>query len=240
MHARVEDLLAHRDGRTGERRVGGSLVTRLPGKDMIGMSARAVPHFFLVGDILADHGRIGRQRLLRVDDGRQLLVLDFDQGCAIVGGVAVGRQHHGDLLILKADFLIRQHGLHIAGNGRHPMQVDRLQIIRRQHRDDPRRRQRLALVDRVDARMRVGTAHDRAEQHSRQFDVIDIQALAANEARILLAQQRAAHTLKFLRAFAEFRGVAHASILRWSSPSQAAAGAAASFLAADCTAFTMF
>ncbi len=209
MHARVQDLLAHCHGGIAERGVGCRLVTGFPGEDVIRMRARAVADLLLVGDVLADDRRIGRHRLLRVDNRRQLLVIDLDQRCTVGRGIAVSGQHHRHFLHLKADLLVGQHRLDVAAERGHPVQVDRFQVIGRQHRHHAGRSKRLALVDRLDAGVRIGAAHDGAEQHARQLDVVDVTALAANEASILLAQQRGAHALQFLFAFLEFGLVAH-------------------------------
>ena len=53
-------------------------------------------------------------RLLRVDDGRQLLVVHLHQRGAVGGGVAVGGQHHRHLLHLEVHLLVGQHRLHVA------------------------------------------------------------------------------------------------------------------------------
>ena len=211
MHSRVQDLLAHRDLRALERGIGGGLVAGLPGEDVIRMGARAVADFFLVGDVLADDRRVLVHRLFRVDDGGQLFVIDFHQRCAVGSGIAVGGQHHRHFLHLEADFLVGENGLHVATQRGHPVQVDRFQVIGRQHRHHARPGQGVALVDRLDARVRIGAAHDGAEQHPRQLDVVDVTALAANESRVLLAQQRGAHALQLLFAFLEFGLVAHGS-----------------------------
>ena len=89
------------------------------------------------------------------------------------------------------------------------MQTDGLQVVGGQHGDYARARERLRLVDRLDARMRVRTAHERAEQHARQLDVVDVVPLAPNELCILLAQQRGAHALQLLFAFLDVGQVAH-------------------------------
>ena len=209
MHARIEDFFPHRDLGLGKHRIGRGLVARFPGEDMVGMRARAVADFGLVGDIGADDRRIGSHGLVRVDDGRQFLVVHFDRRRAIRGRIAIAGDDHGDFLHLEAHFLVGQHRLHVAADRRHPGEVDRLEIVRDQHRDDARQGQGLGFVDRPDVGMCVGTAHDRPEQHARQLDVVHISPLAANEARVFLAQSGSADTLQFFFARQRFSGIAH-------------------------------
>ena len=209
MHARVQDLLAHGDRGALEGRVGGRLVAGFPGEDVVRVRARAVADLVLVGDVLADDRRVLVHRLLRVDDRRQLFVVDLDQRGAVGGGVAVAGEHHRHFLHLEVHLLVGQHGLHVAAEGGHPVQVHRLQVVGGQHRHHARAGQRLALVDALDARVRVGAAHERAEQHARQLDVVDVGALAADELGVLLAQQRGAHALQLVFAFLQFGHVAH-------------------------------
>ena len=204
VHARVEDLLAHRDRRALEGGVGRGLVAGFPGEDVVRVRARAVRQVLLVDDVLAQDRRIRQQRLLRVDDRRQLLVVHLHQRDAVGGGVAVGGQHHGHVLHLEVHLLVGQHCLHVAAHGGHPVQLDRLQVVGGEHRHHARAGQRLALVDALDARVRVRAAHDGAEQHAGHLDVVDVGALAADEAGVLLAQQRGAHALQFVFAFLQF------------------------------------
>ncbi len=77
VHARVQDLFLDRHFGVGERRVGAGLVACIPREDVIGMRALAMTDVVLVGDVLADDRRVGRHRLVRIDDGRQLLVVDL-------------------------------------------------------------------------------------------------------------------------------------------------------------------
>jgi hypothetical protein len=129
VHARVEDLLAHRHRGVGEHGVGAGLVAGLPREDVVGVRALAVAHLVLAGDVLADHRRAGRHRLLRVDDGGQLLVVHLDGGRAVGGAVAVGGDDEGHLLQLEAHLLVGEHGLHVAAERGHPVELDRLQVV---------------------------------------------------------------------------------------------------------------
>ena len=66
---------------------------------------------------------VGLERLERVDDDRQRLVVDQDRGDAVGGDVLGGRDDRGDLLGLVHDRVGRQHHLHVAGQRRHPVEL---------------------------------------------------------------------------------------------------------------------
>jgi hypothetical protein len=82
----------------------------------------------LVLEVVAQDGCVRRHRLGRIDERRQFLVLDFDQIDRVSRNVAVLGHDERDLLALEHDFLIGEHGLDIAGQCRHPMQLERLQV----------------------------------------------------------------------------------------------------------------
>ena len=114
MHARVEDLFLDGHRGAGERRVGRRLVARFPGEDVVRMGALAVADLVLAGDVLADRHRVGGHRLVRIDDRRQLLVVDLHRVGAVGGGVAVAGDHHRHFLQLEAHLLVGEHGLDVA------------------------------------------------------------------------------------------------------------------------------
>ena len=174
--SRVDDRVG-----LGEHPVRRRLVAGLPGR------AREV--VALSGLVVADQRRVGIERLARVDDRRQRLVLDVDQLERVVRGVLVGRDHERDLLALEADLVAREHGLRVVGDRRHPREPERLEILRRDDGGDVGVRERLRRVDRDDARVRVRAAQHGSVDHPRQPDVVEVGALAADEARVLLALQ---------------------------------------------------
>jgi hypothetical protein len=59
-----------------------------------------------------------------------------------------------DLLTLE-DFFVGQYGLDVAGQRRHPVQFERLQVLDSEHRFDTRQLDRRLLIDRFDAGMAV-------------------------------------------------------------------------------------
>ena len=142
-------------------------------------------------------GASGVHRLERIDHDRQRLVFDLDRVDAVIGGVAVGGDHEGDFLVLEQHLAVGQHHLHVAGQRRHPGEVDGLQRLGGDHREHARHLQRLLGVDRLDARMGVRRADEIAMQHARQLQVVDIVALALGEADVLDALALAAHAFEF-------------------------------------------
>ena len=181
MAAGIDDVPLDDHVGLGERLVRRRLVTGLPQRagQVVGLTLLVV----------ADQRGVGIERLARVHQRRQRLVLDVDQGQRIAGDVLVGGDHERHLLALEADLVAGQHRLGVVGDRRHPRQPERLQVLRRDHGGDPRMRERGRGVDRDDLRVRIGTAQDRAVHHPGQADVIEVVALPADEPRILLALQ---------------------------------------------------
>ena len=125
MHARIEDLFPDGHGGVIKYRVGPVLVARFPGKDVVRMRARAVADFVLVGNVFANDGRVVIHGLVRIHDRLQLFVLDFDHVHCIGSGIAIAGDHHRNFLHLKTDFFVRQHGLRVTADRRHPVQRQR-------------------------------------------------------------------------------------------------------------------
>ena len=155
---------------------------------------------FLVLDVLAQHRRIGVHRLERVDDDRQLLIFDLDEIGGVRRDIAIGGDDEGDLLVLEQNLAVGEHHLHIAGQCRHPGEIDAFQLLGGEHRDDARHGLGLRRVDALDARMGAARAVKIAVQHAGQFDVVDIIAAPLREAHVLDALSLAAHALQFLGA----------------------------------------
>ena len=171
-------------------------------------------------EIVAQHRRVGGHRLVRIDERRQRLVLDLDEIDRVGGDVAVLGHDEGDLLALEQHLLVGQYRLHVAGQCRHAMQLERLQIGGGQHRLDARQLERCLLVDRFDAGVAIGRADEIAEQHAGQFEIVDIIALALGEADVLDALAPGAEAFELLcarlgrfrsrRSFCGLLGAAHA------------------------------
>ena len=201
MHARIDDHLLDRDVGLGERRVGRGLVARLPGEDVVIVLALAVGAVGLVLEILADHRRVRRHRLERIDIDRQRLVFDLDQIGGIGRGVAVLGDDEGDFLVLEQHLAVGQHHLHVAGERRHPGEIDGFQRLGGEHRDDAGHRRGFGRVDLLDAGVGVRRAVEVAVEHARQFQVVDVIALALDEADVLDALSPAAHAFELFGAF---------------------------------------
>ena len=199
--ARIGNHLPDGDVGLGEGRIGGRLVAGLPGEDVVVMLALAVRALGLVLEILADHRRAVGHGLHRVDIDRQRLVFDFDQIGAVGRRFPGLRDHEGDLLILEQHFAVGQHHLHVARKCRHPGEVDGLQYLGGDHRDDAGHCGGLRGVDLLDAGMGVRRAVEFAIQHAGQFDVVDVIAFALGETDILDALALTAHAFELDGAF---------------------------------------
>ncbi len=169
--------------------------------------ARPVCAFGLVLDVLAQQGRVGFHRLGWIDQGRQVIVVDLDQLDAVGRRIAVRGDDEGNLLVLEQHLLVCQHGLHVAGQGRHVVQVQWDQVLGGDDREHAGDGQGRLLVDALDAGMAVRRAHEVAEQHAGQLDVVDVVALALGKAGVFHALAGAAEAFELLGAFAGQRGL---------------------------------
>ncbi len=155
-------------------------------------------------------GAPGLERLLRIDDHRERLVLDLDRVGAVGRDVALGRQDRRDLLGLVHHLLHRQHHLRVRHEGRHPVEVVLGEVLAGDDREDAGDRERLGRVDLDDLRVRVRAPHDVEVEHAGQLDVVDVRPLAADEARVLLALDRVAHAADLGRRARSVLGRHHA------------------------------
>ena len=205
MAARIDDVPRDDRVRLREGAVGGVLVARLPGRagEVVGLADLVV----------SDQRCVLVESLPRVHDRRQRLVLHVDQLERVARDVLVGRDHERDLLALEADLVTREHRLGVVGDGGHPRQAQRLQVLGGDDGGHTRMGERPAGVDRNDARVRVRAAQDGAVHHARQPDVVQVVALAADEARVLLALEAPEADRAFLHRAREVldRGHPHAS-----------------------------
>ena len=114
----------------------------------------------------------------------RIISIDTSAAAALPGVVAVVT---GDLLALHAHLVGGQHGLGVAGQGRHPGQVVLGQQLAGDHRHHPGQGGGGRGVDRVDPGVGHRAAQDRHVQHPGQVDVVDVVAPALEEAVVLLA-----------------------------------------------------
>ena len=115
----------------GERRIRRGLVTGLP------RVATVVGLAFL---FVADQRCARCERLLRRCDRRQRLVVDVDEVERVPGDVGVLGDDRRDLLALVTHLVRDEHRLRVAGKGRHPGELVRLQHLAGNHRDHARQR----------------------------------------------------------------------------------------------------
>ena len=179
------DVLGHADLGGGQRGVGPGTVARFPVPDVVVGLVRAA--------VRAEDERVRLQRLVRVDDDRQRLVVDEDGGDAVGRDVPGRRDDRGDLLRLVHDRVGRQHHLLVAGQRRHPVEAGLLEVGAGDDREHAGDLERLGGVDALDRRVGVRAADDVQPELAGQVEVVDVLAGAADEARVLLALDRVAH-----------------------------------------------
>ena len=179
------DVLRDDDLGAFERGVGGSTVANFPVPDVIG---------FLLA-VEANDRRAGLHRLERVHNRVERLVVHLYCCDTIGSGVARGRNDGCDLLGIVQHGVHGQDHLAVAHQRRHPFQFVRHQVCARDDGGYTRHFQRRLLVDALDFCVREWAAHDVEIEHARQLDVVDVLALAAQEARVLFAFDRMAHAV---------------------------------------------
>ncbi len=126
MGAVIGDQFLDRHLGFSERGVRQILVADGPLKNVVVMLARPVRACGLAGEVLTQHRRVLVHRLERIDQGRQRFVFDHHLVDAVVGGIAIGRNDEGDLLVLEQHLAVGQNHLHVARECRHPGEVDGL------------------------------------------------------------------------------------------------------------------
>jgi hypothetical protein len=106
VNALVDDPLARddRSRRDCPRRPLG--IADFPGEDVIVMLARTVRAARLVLQVLAQHRRVGGERLVRIDERRQGLVFDLDEIDGIGRDIAVLGDDESDLLALEQHLFV--------------------------------------------------------------------------------------------------------------------------------------
>jgi hypothetical protein len=226
VYARIDDQLLDGHVRGRESRVGRGLVARLPVEDVVVVLARAVGALGLVLEVFADHRRIGGHGLERIDIDRERLVFHLDQVGGVGRDIAVLGDHERDLLILEQHLAVGEHHLHVARERRHPGEVHGFECLGGQHRDHAGDGGRFRGIDLLDTGVRVGRAGEVAVEHARQLQIVDIVALALDEADVLDALAAAAHALEFLCALGRCGGHVVHSAASWN-------GTPASFAAAN-------
>ena len=127
-----------------------------------------------------------RQRLLGVNDRGQWLVDDLDQIAGVLGDVAILRCHRRHRLADVAHAVVGDHGLE---HRRARPGGERIADLRRigagHHAEDAGQGGGLARIDGDDPCMGMGAPQHRSVRHLRHVDVVGVDALADEEARVL-------------------------------------------------------
>jgi hypothetical protein len=163
-----------------ERRRGEPLVDEIecdamrgPGERHLDRRRIAMPRLGgdVVGRTVSEARRVGRERGVHVDDGRQLLVVDGDGLGGVLGGFARRGDHRRHRLAGEADAVERQRpplrtcrrpaaGMAEAGVERHRADAGRVQRRAGEDGHDARHRFGLARVHRQDPGVGVGRAQE--------------------------------------------------------------------------------
>ncbi len=151
----------------------------------------------VLGTIRAEDEGVLLEGLVGIDDDRQRLVVDEHGRDPIGGGVTARRDDRSHLLALVHDRVGGQHHLHVAREGRHPVQLVALEVLARDHRQHAGQLERLARIDALDGGVGIRAPDDVQPKHARQDEVVDVLALAADEPRIFLALDGMAHAPDF-------------------------------------------
>ena len=162
----------------------------------VAAAKRPVAH--LVGpELLVDQRRSVLERLLRIGDHRERVVLDDDVLGRVDDRVAVIADHERDRIADVLDLALGQHPV-IGGvdldAGRHPRHRQarlHVEILVGVDRDDAVARLGRRRVDRDDLGVRLGRAHPCPPQLADQVDVVDVARAAGDQPRVLLAAQGA-------------------------------------------------
>ena len=127
---------------------------------------------------MVDQRRAILQGRQHVDDGFERLVFHYDEFHRVLGPIAVLGDDAGDGIALEADLVDGQrrhfHRLQ-ALDWRRQAQVGGPlgQLASRHHGDDTGRRARRLGIDRENAGMGIGRAHEAGVQRSRNFNVVE-------------------------------------------------------------------
>ncbi len=185
MDARDVDILLDDDVCRIKGGLGGGRVPGLPVPDVVGLLLTVDPN----------QRGVRLKRLLWIDHDRQRLIVDVHQPDRVGGDVALRSDDGGDFLSLVDDAVDGQDHLLVRHQGRHPGQASGVQVTAGDDGQHAWQRQGRLGVDIGDPGVGVRAADDIEVQHAGQFHVVDVGALAADEARVLLALDAVTHAL---------------------------------------------
>ena len=154
------------------------------------------PAGHVVGNVLVDGGRAGRERL----GGGERLVLDLDQLARVLGGIPTVRHHGGHRFADEPRSVAGEQGEIVAaklGVRRHHGEGPRrgAEIAERDHVRDSGMRAGARGVHAMDARMGVRAAQEHDVQHAGQGDVAHVAPAPGEQPRVFLAQIPVPHEL---------------------------------------------
>ncbi len=135
---------------------------------------------------LMNERRPGAQRFFHRENGRQCLVLDFDEVERLFRDLLADGSDRGDAIAPVADFVIED--VLVLGHRRgarmgRSVVEDARHVVVREHRLHAGKRKRLRRIDAPDPRVSDGAALDLGVQHARQRDVAGIPRLAGHLAQ---------------------------------------------------------
>ena len=199
----------HRDRRE-------ALVDDLETHHLVGVAHRLVHrgrgNFHLERDVGAElvvqNRRAVGDRLFRIDHRVERVVVDFDQVECVLCPVGVGgdrdRHRFADISAPCRCASEGWNGMRSAGATHGSVPILSLRSSPASTQTTPGAPRAAVRVDGIYLRMRMRTAQDNRRQHPRQPDVVDVDALALNEPRILAPLDAFAH---------EFRDHRHRDLL---------------------------
>ena len=134
-------------------------------------------------------GLSGSSAFCGIDDRRENFIFDLDQLEGVLGDVTARRRNRGDRIADEPDFIMRQAVARPtdrkAGHGLRPS----LGVFTGNHRDHAGKFLGLGSVDALDARVGMGAAQDRREQHAWKGNIVAELRSARKQRRILNARR---------------------------------------------------
>ena len=147
----------------------------------------------VVGEVVVHEGRVAVQRALRIHHGGEFFDLDLQGVQAVAGGVAVFRDDDGDGVADIADLVHGEGPVVRRGEGGEDGdQGEVAQVFAGENRDDARDGEGGVRPDGANAAVGHVAALEGQVEHAGEFEVIDKDAAAAEEALVFLARHGAA------------------------------------------------
>ena len=137
-----------------------------------------------------DQRRPRRQSALRVDDRRQLLVVDLHQPRRAPRGGRIDGNDRRHRLALVPHFLGGQHRL-VPGVGPEPLPPELAQVVDHQHGDDTGEACRRTRLDAHDPRMGEGAPHQRGVHDAGDDEILEVLSAPGDLGQPILALDRA-------------------------------------------------